>query len=225
MNRGSEREFHEVVVEDAPALDVDAPRVEPEVAPDVVGVSVDVEVFDGVLGVLARAVRLIHVRVDRLPALEERLQSLGVPAGRVRDRLGHPLYLLGRQAAHLSEGALGSLVEVHTSLSHRRSENGAFRSPGPTTIIAAGHIVRHMPEPLHVESGELTAEEILAALEAGRRVVVRAELLGAVHEVTLRHDGETFYCDTPTTLHKHSSVEEMRTCIDRMGYASDDGEE
>jgi hemin uptake protein HemP len=76
-----------------------------------------------------------------------------------------------------------------------------------------------MPEPLRVDSGELTAEEILAALEEGRRIVVRTEMLGGVHEVTLRHDGETFYCDTPTTLHKHATVEEMRTCIDRMGYA------
>lgn len=39
-----------------------------------------------------------------------------------------------------------------------------------------------MPEPLRVESGELTADEILDALREGRRVVVQAELLGGVHE-------------------------------------------
>ncbi len=76
-----------------------------------------------------------------------------------------------------------------------------------------------MPDPLHVESGELTAEEILAALSDGRRVVVTTQMLGGSHEVTLRHDGETFYCDTPTTLHKHRTEDEMRTCIDKMGYA------
>ena len=82
-----------------------------------------------------------------------------------------------------------------------------------------------MSDPLRVDSGELTAEEIIAALEEGRRVVVRAEILGGVHELTLRRDGETFYCDTPTTLHKHSTAAEMRTCIDKMGYAkTDDGE-
>ena len=81
-----------------------------------------------------------------------------------------------------------------------------------------------MSEPLRVDSGELTAEELLDALTAGRRVVVRAELHGGVHEVTLRHDGTTFYCDTPTTLHKHATVEEMRTCIHRMGYAKPDGD-
>ena len=76
-----------------------------------------------------------------------------------------------------------------------------------------------MPDPLRVDSGELTAEEILAALDEGRRVVVRTEMLGGTHEVTLRHDGETFYCDTPTTLHKHQSEDEMRACIAKMGYA------
>jgi hemin uptake protein HemP len=77
-----------------------------------------------------------------------------------------------------------------------------------------------MAGPLHIESGELTAEEILAALREGRRVVVETTMLGGNHTVTLRHDGETYYCDTPTTLHKHTSEDEMRTCIDKMGYAS-----
>jgi hemin uptake protein HemP len=77
-----------------------------------------------------------------------------------------------------------------------------------------------MDGPLHVESGELTAEEILSALREGRRVVVETTMLGGSHTVTLRHDGTTYYCDTPTTLHKHTSEDEMRTCIDRMGYAS-----
>jgi hemin uptake protein HemP len=78
-----------------------------------------------------------------------------------------------------------------------------------------------MSDPLRVSAGELSAEEILAALEEGRRVVVRTELLGGTHEVTLRHDGEVYYCDTPTTLHKHESPAEMRECIANQGYASD----
>jgi len=75
---------------------------------------------------------------------------------------------------------------------------------------------------LTVDAGELTASEILDALEDGQRVVVRVEMLGGVHEVTLRHDGTTYYCDTPTTLHKHRSVDEMRTCIEKMGYGRDE---
>jgi hemin uptake protein HemP len=74
-------------------------------------------------------------------------------------------------------------------------------------------------EPLRIEAGELSAEEILTALREGRRVIVTTEMLGGSHTVTLRHDGSTYYCDTPTTLHKHTEEEEMRTCIDRMGYA------
>ncbi|MFB6123794.1 MAG: hypothetical protein ABEJ78_10090 [Haloferacaceae archaeon] len=76
-----------------------------------------------------------------------------------------------------------------------------------------------MTDPLCVAAGELTADEILDALNEGRRVVVRTEMLGGEHDVTLRHDGTTYYCDTPTTLHKHDEESEMRTCIDRMGYA------
>lgn len=78
-----------------------------------------------------------------------------------------------------------------------------------------------MTEPLRIAAGELTADEILGALEAGRRVVVETEMLGSPHEVTLRHDGEVYYCDTPTTLHKHETTDEMRECIARQGYASD----
>ena len=73
-----------------------------------------------------------------------------------------------------------------------------------------------------IEAGELTAGEILDALDSGQRLVVRVEMLGGVHEVTLRHDGTTYYCDTPPTLHKHQSVDEMRTCIERMGYGRDE---
>ncbi|MGM0592392.1 MAG: hypothetical protein ACQETI_12350, partial [Halobacteriota archaeon] len=52
----------------------------------------------------------------------------------------------------------------------------------------------------------------------GRRVIIVTEMLGGEHEVALRHDGVTYYCDTPTTLHKHQSEAEMRECIERMGY-------
>jgi hemin uptake protein HemP len=75
---------------------------------------------------------------------------------------------------------------------------------------------------LTIEAGELTTAEILDALDDGQRIVVEVEMLGGVHEVTLRHDGQTYYCDTPTTLHKHRSPDEMRTCIEKMGYGRDE---
>jgi len=75
-----------------------------------------------------------------------------------------------------------------------------------------------MSDPLVIEAGELSVEEILAELDEGRRVLVTTEFLGTEHEVTLRHDGEIYYCDTPTRLHKHDSPDEMRTCLRRQGY-------
>lgn len=78
-----------------------------------------------------------------------------------------------------------------------------------------------MTDPLRVRAGELEADEILAALREGRRVRIVTELLGSEHEVTLRHDGHVFYCDTPTTLHKHESEEGMRRCIEEQGYVPD----
>ncbi|MCU4801582.1 hypothetical protein OB920_14480 [Halobacteria archaeon HArc-gm2] len=76
-------------------------------------------------------------------------------------------------------------------------------------------------DPLVTTDGAMGADELLAALDDGRRVVVRTEFLGEEHEVTLRRDGDVFYCDTPTRLHKHESREEMRTCIEKQGYASE----
>jgi len=74
-------------------------------------------------------------------------------------------------------------------------------------------------DPLVVDAGEASADEVLDALHDGRRVVVRTELLGESHEVTLRWDGETYYCDTPTRLHTHPDESEMRTCIEEQGYS------
>lgn len=76
----------------------------------------------------------------------------------------------------------------------------------------------HEDGPLRVKAGELDAEAVIDALNEGRRVIVTTELVGSEHEVTLRHDGSVYYCDTPTTLHKHESEDGMRQCLDRQGY-------
>ena len=70
-----------------------------------------------------------------------------------------------------------------------------------------------------IDAGEFDADELIARLRGGERIVVRTEFLGDTREVTLRFDGETFYCDTPTRLHKHDDEAEMRTCIEEQGYA------
>jgi hypothetical protein len=72
---------------------------------------------------------------------------------------------------------------------------------------------------VRADPGEYEADELLAMLRDGERVVVTTEFMGDERDVTLRYDGETFYCDTPTRLHRHDSPEEMRTCMERQGYA------
>ena len=75
-----------------------------------------------------------------------------------------------------------------------------------------------MTDPLVVGAGELDTDELLETLKREQRVVVRTEFLGSEHEVTLRWDGDIYYCDTPTRLHKHDDEAEMRTCLENQGY-------
>lgn len=69
-----------------------------------------------------------------------------------------------------------------------------------------------------VDAGALDADELLDRIKSEGRVRLRTEFLDAEHEVTLRWDGEVFYCDTPTRLHRHDSESEMRTCLVEQGY-------
>jgi hypothetical protein len=79
-----------------------------------------------------------------------------------------------------------------------------------------------MSSPLRIEPGDLSADEIIAELRAGRRVLVGVDVAGGTHDVVLRYDGETYHCDTPTNLHRHTEESEMRSCLTRMGYANED---
>ena len=79
-----------------------------------------------------------------------------------------------------------------------------------------------MGETLVIAPGEMNVEELLDALDDGRRIVVQTEFLGSEHEVTLRYDGETYYCDTPTRLYKHTSADGMRACLREQGYVRDE---
>ncbi len=79
-----------------------------------------------------------------------------------------------------------------------------------------------MGGPVRIEAGEHTADEIIDLLEAGHRVLIGVEVAGAVQDVVLRYDGETYHCDTPTSLHRHTEESEMRGCLARMGYAAED---
>jgi len=77
-------------------------------------------------------------------------------------------------------------------------------------------------ETVVLEAGEWPSGRIVEALEDGQRVVVRTEFMGSVHEVTMRWDGDTYYCDSPTRLHRHEDREGFRGCLRRLGYSADD---
>jgi hypothetical protein len=76
-----------------------------------------------------------------------------------------------------------------------------------------------MGTPTVLDAGEYGTEAVLDELRAGNRVLVRTELAGSIHEVVMRFDGETYYCDTPTTLHRHETEEGMRACLEDQGYS------
>ena len=81
-----------------------------------------------------------------------------------------------------------------------------------------------MADSLRIDAGERTVDEIIDAMRNGHRVVVTTTVLEDEHEVTLRYDGSVYYCDTPTQLHRHASEREMRACLQKMGYGTDEGD-
>ena len=66
-----------------------------------------------------------------------------------------------------------------------------------------------MNESTVIEPGEYTAEEILSRLRNGERFTVQTEVLGSLEELTLRFDGDIYYCDSPTILHKHTDETDL----------------
>jgi hypothetical protein len=76
-----------------------------------------------------------------------------------------------------------------------------------------------MQESTVIEPNEYTVEEIISGLQRGERFTVRTEVLGSLEELTLRFDGDIYYCDSPTILHKHTDEEDMRRCIENLGFA------
>ena len=71
-----------------------------------------------------------------------------------------------------------------------------------------------------IEPGERTVDELLSGLKNGERFVVQAEVLGSMEELTLRFDGDIYYCDSPTILHKHTEEDAMRDCIEKLGFTA-----
>jgi hypothetical protein len=82
-----------------------------------------------------------------------------------------------------------------------------------------------MTEPLLVKPEELTANEVVEALDSGRRVLIVVEIAGTEKQIVLRRHGGVYYCDTPTTLHTHDTESGIRACLENQGYVSLEGSE
>ena len=81
-----------------------------------------------------------------------------------------------------------------------------------------------MGEPVRIVVGERTAEEVIALLDSGRRVMIEVEIAGTVHEIALRQRDGVYYCDTPTTLYTHDTKAGIRACLEGEGYVAQEGE-
>lgn len=79
-----------------------------------------------------------------------------------------------------------------------------------------------MGDPITMDAGEHDTDAVLERLRAGDRVLVRTDFAGSTYEVVMRFDGETYYCDTPTTLRRHETKDGMRTCLEDQGYSRGD---
>ena len=76
-----------------------------------------------------------------------------------------------------------------------------------------------MTETLYVSRKDLTSGEIIRELEAGNRVIVEVEVLGASMKMSLRRRKGTYYCDTPVKLLTYDTEAEMRRCLERYRLA------
>ena len=82
-----------------------------------------------------------------------------------------------------------------------------------------------MTETLHVSRKDLTSGEIIRELEAGNRVIVEVEVLGASMKMSLRRRQGTYYCDTPVKLLTYDTEAEMRRCLERYRLARPEQDE
>ncbi|MHC3439275.1 hypothetical protein ACYJ1Y_14575 [Natrialbaceae archaeon A-gly3] len=76
-----------------------------------------------------------------------------------------------------------------------------------------------MTETLHISRKDLTSGEIIRELEAGKRVIIEVEVLGATMKMSLRRRKGTYYCDTPVKLLTYDTEDEMRRCLERYRLA------
>ena len=73
-----------------------------------------------------------------------------------------------------------------------------------------------MPTITHVSRKELTAAEIVDAVENGERVIIDVSILSKTISLVIRKQDGTYYCDTPMKLMTHESRDELRQCLEQF---------
>ena len=68
-----------------------------------------------------------------------------------------------------------------------------------------------------IAATETSTSALIDRLDAGERVVLELKKLGITTTVTLRKQGETYYCETPIKLLTYDTREGMKTCLERLG--------
>ncbi len=76
-----------------------------------------------------------------------------------------------------------------------------------------------MTTTIQVGRKELTSGEVLAEVEAGNRVVIEVEMMGATVRMAIRKRADVYYCDTPIKLLTYESEEELQHCLERYRLA------
>lgn len=72
-----------------------------------------------------------------------------------------------------------------------------------------------------ISAGELPSKEIVTILHDERRLQIRTHVAGDEHTVTLRYDGERYFCDTPMKLLRSKERKDLVRCLRQMGYSKD----
>jgi hypothetical protein len=64
---------------------------------------------------------------------------------------------------------------------------------------------------------ETTSDELLSVLDDDQEVNLEVGSADSTHSVTLRKQGDTYYCDTSVKLYSYESHEELLSCLEELG--------
>jgi hypothetical protein len=75
---------------------------------------------------------------------------------------------------------------------------------------------------VEVPRKEFSAEEAIDRIDAGQRVVVTVDVMGASRDVTLRKTDDEYVCDTGLKLLSYDDRDGLKACIERLRLVESD---